>query len=104
MTAVVNLDEYMPVPLPEPEPEVIDMAMEIVMDDVKFQRDQIAKRGRRHAWKNRPMRNLTARLDAAAKSSDPYGSLMTYLDELMFLENEMRQVIQTVREITGDDV
>ncbi|ASR84106.1 hypothetical protein SEA_WHEELBITE_13 [Arthrobacter phage Wheelbite] len=104
MTAVVNLDEFMPVPLPEPEPEVIDMAMEIVADDVKFQRDQIAKRGRRHAWKARPMRNLTARIAEAANSKDPYGSLMTYLDELTFLENELRQVMQTVREITGDDV
>ncbi|ASR83894.1 hypothetical protein SEA_SHROOMS_13 [Arthrobacter phage Shrooms] len=114
MTAVVNLDAQLPkVEVPKLDPvwltpadnsDDVHAAMEIVAEDIKFLRDQCAKRGRRHSWKARPLRNLTARIEQIQKDSDPYGALLTYLDEVVFLESQIRQTLETVRELTGEDV
>jgi hypothetical protein len=103
VTTVVDLDASLPaLPAAEPEPSEVQEAIDVALGDIVHHARALGARGRRHAWKARPLRVLLTRTERARKSSDPYGSLLTYLDELVFLQSELRQVIATVRDLTDE--
>jgi hypothetical protein len=103
VTTVVDLDARLPALPPEPEePSETQEAIDVALGELIHHARALGARGRRHAWKARPLRVLMTRVERARQTNDPYGSLLTYLDELVFLQSELRQVIATVRDLTDE--
>lgn len=103
VTTVIDLDARLPaISTPAPEPTETQEAIDVALGDLIHHARELGRRGRRHAWKARPLRILMSRVEKARNSNDPYGSLLTYLDDLVFLQSELRQVIATVRDLTDE--
>lgn len=117
MTAtIVDLDATLPAVEPEPEPlwgpvnqswaeDFSDDAM--VREVIDIERDRIKRqmkflRGRKNrAWYMARLSVLSTRLASARRAADPEASLQAYLDELTYLQAEVRQVLETVHEYVG---